>query len=454
LLDSLLQEIKMFLEVEHDHCESVLSALKLSLTSNVCDKISIVCESGDQVSTSLSFLSLFSKLISSITTSSQQDAPQLMFVPLTLNSVENLMTFLSVGKLITEDLDSLKEVFEAANAFDIESTSWSIEIEEKDRQTPPGTLQFSENCDAVLVKTISEPLPSHEFPELDWADCEVGKVEDVKNNSVLGDFQAKTEFVVQCENLLGRSLPKKRGRPKKNKRGGGRPKNINNEEHSHKISSYGGRKYPCESGNIYQHQKSMHEGRRFPCNLCDYQTSQKGNLLKHQISVHEGKKYKCESCDYRATQKGFLKEHQKAVHEGVRYACDSCKYQATKRRNLLHHQKSVHSGISYPCKLCDKQFSQKGNLVSHHKAVHVKIKFPCGFCDYQATQKGNLDAHIKAVHQGIKHQCASCDHQFTTKRGLTRHHQSIHEKLKYPCVKCNYKASQRWSLVKHYVTQH
>jgi len=457
----------MFLEVEHDHCETVLAALKLSLSSNICDKICIVCESGEQLCTSLSFLSLFSKLITSITHRSQEDPPQLIFVPLALTSVENLMILLAEGKLISEDLDSLKNVFEAAKAFDIESTSWSIEIEEKNRQTPPGPLQLGENCDSVLIRTISEPLPSYEFPALAWEDCEVGEGGDVMNNSLLGDLQAKTEFLVLGQNLsdengnLGTRLPKKRGRPKKNKRGGGRPKNVINVDHSHKKSCKGGLKYPrgscdfqtVQKGNLYQHQKSIHEG-RFSCSFCDYQASQKGNLQKHKISVHEGKKFKCESCDYLATQKGLVKEHQMAVHQGIRYPCDSCKYQATRKRNLVLHQKSVHDGISYPCELCDKQFSQKSNLVSHHKAVHFKIKFPCWFCDYQATQKGNLDAHMKAIHQGITHPCASCDYQATTKQDLTRHQQSIHEKMKYPCVKCSYKASQRGSLAKHYVTRH
>ena len=186
----------MFLEVEHDHCQSVLSALKLSLSSNVCDKICIVCESGDEFCTSLNFISLFSKLFSSITRSSNnQDLPQLIFVPIQLTSITNLMILLSEGKLISDDLDSLKEVFEAAKAFDIESTSWSIEIEEKLRQTPPVPKQVSENCDSFLVRSISEPLPSHGFTDLDWGDCEVGQGGDEMNNkalSLLGDLQAVT----------------------------------------------------------------------------------------------------------------------------------------------------------------------------------------------------------------------------------------------------------------------
>ena len=109
----------MFVEVEHDHWKSVLAALKYSFNYTICDKICLVSETGDTVGTNISFISIFSKLISSICEVNREDSPRLIFVPLKVTTIKNLMILLSEGKLISNNLECLKDVIDAAKIFDI-----------------------------------------------------------------------------------------------------------------------------------------------------------------------------------------------------------------------------------------------------------------------------------------------------------------------------------------------
>ena len=119
----------MFLEVEHNHCRSVLSALQYGFSSDNCDKLCLVSESGAKNFTNLSFISLFSKLICSISReSNQEDLPQLICFPLKVTTIENLMVLLSEGKLISENIESLKDVLLAAKIFDIEAQYWCCHV--------------------------------------------------------------------------------------------------------------------------------------------------------------------------------------------------------------------------------------------------------------------------------------------------------------------------------------
>ena len=166
----------MFLEVEHNHCRSVLSALQYGFSSDNCDKLCLVSESGDKIFTNLSFISLFSKLICSISReSNQEDLPQLICVPLKVTTIENLMVLLSEGKLISENIESLKDVLQAAKIFDIEAQDWLIDIEEHSELVPPMSCPENENNN--VEKSIFEPLDRHGlFSHLDWEDCELEKV--------------------------------------------------------------------------------------------------------------------------------------------------------------------------------------------------------------------------------------------------------------------------------------
>ena len=215
---------KMFLEVQHDHRQSVLSALKYSLSSTICDKICIVSLSGDRVFTNFSFISLFSKLVYSIGEMKQEEIPELIAVPLKLITIKNLILLLSEGKLVSNNVETLKDVMEAAKIFDIETRAWSIDIEDK--------VFDSENEKFHLV---NEPLVKIGFSKIDWKDCEIETkdkelTENVKESK--WNFDENLTFLQSqsvCVRLKG-GRPKKivtgkRGRPRKNASGRrGRPR--------------------------------------------------------------------------------------------------------------------------------------------------------------------------------------------------------------------------------------
>ena len=73
---------------------------------------------------------------------------------------------------MSNDLECLKDVMEAAKIFGIGHQGWSIDIE-------------GENIGSEVEKSIIEPLAKHGFSNLKWEDCEIetqnGKsIENVK----------------------------------------------------------------------------------------------------------------------------------------------------------------------------------------------------------------------------------------------------------------------------------
>ena len=107
-----------------------------------------------------------------------------------MTTIKNLMILLSEGKLISNDLECLKDVLEAAKIFGIEPRGWSIDIEE------------GENIGSEVEKSITEPLAKHGFSYLKWEDCEI----------VTHNGKSIENINVNPNHMEGH---RKRGRPKK-----------------------------------------------------------------------------------------------------------------------------------------------------------------------------------------------------------------------------------------------
>ena len=117
------------------------------------------------------------------------------------------MILLSEGKLISNNLECLKDVIDAAKIFDICYQAWSVYVEERE----------SEENDLELEKFIDEPFAKHEFSNLDWEDCEFNENLKLSNLCVsngIAIYEEVQESSTADQNLMVE--PRRiKGKPKK-----------------------------------------------------------------------------------------------------------------------------------------------------------------------------------------------------------------------------------------------
>jgi len=463
----------MFLEVQHDHRQFVLSALKYSLSSTICDKICIVSLSGDRVFTNFSFISLFSKLVYSIGEMKQEEIPELIVVPLKLITIKNLILLLSEGKLVSNNVETLKDVMEAAKIFYIETRAWSIDIEDK--------VFDSEN---EKLNLVNEPLVKIGFSKIDWMDCEI-KTEDKELTENVKEskwnFHENLSFLQSqsvCVKLKGGRPPKKivtgkRGRPRKNASGRrGRPrKNVILEQ-------FLCPECPKESVSAVKfkaHFSRNHTGRNsFKCGRCFKKFKSKYGLQYHVLSSHEEPSEVKETCDDcgeifvgsgKTVDKSKIsaeirkKIHMEMFHGDTKevWVCFICHHKFCQLASFDEHVRKSHpntanDGLSEKTQCshagCGKVFSNKKSRIFHEKTHDPEnSKFQCDVCDMKFVQKSTLKVH-QEVHNPWR-KCEECGKKMQSKQKFNVHIQRCRNEFRFQCDTCGKKFAMKWKLDKH-----
>jgi len=492
----------MYLEVEYDHKHLICSALKYSFdTTTAFDKICFISLSGEKVFISISFLSVFSNLVSSIC-ENNQDVPLQIIVPLKLSTLKNLLLFLCQGYLASSCPEVLQDILEAAEIFAIKTEAWSISIEE--------------GREKLLKVSIegSIPLFKVESKNLDWEDCkfETGEIEI---SSVY------TQSLGKKDNEVGlmKKRTRKRGRPRKkiadenifcpecpckfsyreklschylaehtgiNSFSCGKCSKRFKSKHGlqyHVLTSHDDTleiKEACDvcdevflgSGDTEKerifcaalkkkvHIELLHGNSKevWACNVCCYKFKSSSLLNKHMLETHDDdEKYPKNKCTKPGCGKMFTNKSARVWHE--RHVHDqSAKQQCSKpgcskmfrhvKSRLLHEKTHDPNSYKFTCDMCDKKYMNKSTLLVHKETHNPWRK--CDHCGKVFQSKQKLEVHLQRCTNQLKFQCKTCGKKFVKQTRLERHITAEHLKIKpFSCEPCSRSFSDKEYLQRH-----
>jgi len=289
----------MIFEVKHDHVESILSALKFSFNSAECYKTYLISDSGVKVSVSSSFIRIFSRVIAS-TAITSQDANQVVFVPLKLSTLENLLMFLYNGGLFSADKRTLDELLQAAQILDIDFKNWSI-----------GGV-------GVVKKEIDESSVNFHSNE----QVKVGSV-TIKSEKVASRSTARSYHCHPCAIKLS-SLPEL-------------TQHIN---HSHSEVIF---ELKTNTKLDLQIMEMIEKNERmWRCKVCEKTSNKKANIRFHAESHIKGLSHICHICRKIFTTRPSLQKHVSDYHIGMSYNCHICGKQDMSKGTYKKHKRCDH----------------------------------------------------------------------------------------------------------------
>jgi len=430
----------MFLEVKYDHGKSICSALELSFNSATANKINLICQTGDRVAVSFSFLSFFSNLFKSIIKNENYyEGDELhIIVPMKKVTIHNLLSFLCRGKLVSNSLKDLQDVVEAANILEIESQAWSIDIE----KGSVFSSKFDHTKHEILERKITNSLSMDkvQFKNLDWEDCNI----EAGGGKLDRGISYTNNNTTACENsILGSSL-----------------KNAME-------ATRGDRSIDC-NGNQY-----------IFCPDCRCKFSLPGKLLSHYVEQHTGKNsFKCGKCGKRFKSRHGLQFHALNSHEesiDIKETCDVCKivfvgtgdtedeqvFSAVVRKKI--HEEMYHGDakVIWVCKICSSKYNGQSMLDNHMREEHQSnmpdvLKCSKPGCGKQFKYKSSRVKHEKRHFDApLKLECSKsgCGKVFTHKESRILHEKSHDpENFNFPCNMCDKKYMQKSTLLVHQET--
>jgi len=446
----------MYLDVEHDHQDAVLAALVYSNSNpSVCDQVFLISQSGDKISTSLSFISVFSKLVKSIISSSescQGDLPPLIFVPLKSVTIHNLLAFLLKGKLVNNDVNVLKEIFDAADILAIDDKGWSLDLEDQDIIHETDDPDTNQNIFQSTVEHIKLDCDDH----CDVINIGAKKVKDV-------DLEIKVART-KCKGT------RKIGRPRKNTSGRiGRPRKNKSEQILCPDCSL---EFSLPE-DLTVHYARHHTGRNsFRCSKCVKRFKSKHGLEYHLLSFHDNvveSKESCEECgnvfigssNIETSSAAMRKKvHEEMFHGDAKtmWVCNICSYKYSQPSMLTKHMLDAHTDDRSPnlkCSVsgCDKMFSNKDSRINHERTHDPSnFTFPCNSCERRFMQKSKLLVHQETHSPWRK--CEICGEILQSKQKFEVHVQRCRDELKFQCETCGKKYTRNWKLQKHIHTSH
>ena len=126
----------MQFNLKRDSLPAISSCLHYGNTGPSCQQVCLVSDqpdsAGEKVYTGVTFLSIFSKLLSSLLKDSQTESDVLTIIlPVPVHIIKGLLHFLSTGEVLL-DIEDAFSVALAAQLLGISDVNWKIETKSGD----------------------------------------------------------------------------------------------------------------------------------------------------------------------------------------------------------------------------------------------------------------------------------------------------------------------------------
>jgi len=302
----------MLLRLSRDPFPATISCLHYGNSGPSCEQVCLISEpDGEKVFTGVTFLSLFSKYLSSLLkeNQAQSDVPTII-LPVPVSILKQLLNFLCTGEAVCKDIEDVFSLGKAAEVLGISNEDWKIETQFKvegiknlDRYKNGSQFKSSALCSQVEKEGTSVKPHSHN-PDLRIEEAfSLGKYADVKG-IFNEDWKIDTEF--RGENARLSALN------------------------------------PCLT--------VFNEGTLPECNVCGKRYTSRGVLIAHYIFKHsQPSPIICKECPICKKTVKYVKkctdlgEHiNQHLKEERKFHCDKCGRSFHTSRSLTRHIKSQH----------------------------------------------------------------------------------------------------------------
>ena len=242
----------------------------------------------------------------------------------------------------TENIENIEPDF---HAVDIENIT-------KNKSFEPMTIVFSEDCNEVKAKPVTDP-----------------------KGAIISNIH-KEEKKFKCDQC--------------------------SERYRHK------RHLDLHVQTFHIHVNEKH---RHVCHQCSDRYRLKGDLDEHIQMMHP-ETYNCDQCDKTYSSKEGLRYHTRTKHRirkvtkhripGM-YKCDKCDKTYSSTGGLRNHKMTNHRRTkSYGCHLCTKtcksQSALEYHLQSFHYAKEINQLFKCDHCSFTSFYRPQLRDHTQIRH--------------------------------------------------------
>eukprot|EP00092_Neocalanus_flemingeri_P017186 GFUD01018587.1.p1 GENE.GFUD01018587.1~~GFUD01018587.1.p1 ORF type:complete len:442 (-),score=62.89 GFUD01018587.1:9-1334(-) len=337
---------------------SVVSYLHYGYTGPSCQQVCLVTEpDGQKTYTSVSFISLFSKQLATLLKDCQfQDEVPTIIVPVSVDILQKLLKFLSIGTVMCGDIENAFSIGKAADVLGITHEDWKIEtFPLKPVEVSAGYSVSHENhseCNIADIKIKGQDInanlkhskESRKFP------CSLCK----------SSFKKMSHLNIHMQTHRPNDL--------------GVVKSRKFEEQAVDVSSCDvcGKSYKSK-GSLIAHTIVKHSSTNSPlqvtnkqCPICKKTIHE--NYLGQHINLHlpdRKRNYSCSKCESTYYDKKGLKRHVKTKHGKVdthqkRFSLNLIDDRPVNSRKYEEEKDNV-SGKSY---------TTRGNLIAHKLAKH------------------------------------------------------------------------------------
>jgi len=162
----------MLLRLKGDFFPAAMSCLQYGNSGPSCEQVCLVSEpDGEKVFTGVTFLSLFSKYLSSLLKDNltQSDVP-IIILPVPVSILKQLLNLLCTGEAVCKDIEDALSLDKAAHVLGISNEDWKIETQFK--------VESIKNLESY--KNESQLKSSDLCPQVVKEGTSMGKYADVK----------------------------------------------------------------------------------------------------------------------------------------------------------------------------------------------------------------------------------------------------------------------------------